>query len=321
MSSLFLTSLANRVGDKKLENKTAVKSGRSRLTYGQLWKYVERLSWRLQERTIPNKLVGLFTGDEPEVYAGLLGIVTSGNGYVPLGCRYPVERIVSIIELAELRFLVAANETPLLADLRERVPELTIINLAELIDSSPVKLEITPGDDPERLVYLLFTSGSTGKPKGVPIVLRNLDAFLSAILDERYGLGPDDQIMQMFELTFDFSVFPVFACFTVGATLHIVPSEGQKPLKVFEVLEEDKITVAPMVPSVINYLERFYHEISLPELRICVFCGEALYDNVLVGWANVCKNALQYNFYGPTEATVLLYGVSLERFSFFERLC
>jgi acyl-coenzyme A synthetase/AMP-(fatty) acid ligase len=75
-------------------------------------------------------------------------------------------------------------------------------------------------------------------------------------------------------------------------------------LEVADTLETREITVALMVPSVINFLRPYFGEISLPRVRYSLFCGEALYHETLAGWAQCVPHAKIENLYGPTEATI-----------------
>src|SRR5262249_34127828 len=75
-------------------------------------------------------------------------------------------------------------------------------------------------------------------------------------------------------------------------------------LEVVNALEAHEISVALMVPSVINYLKPYFAEISCPKLRYSLFCGEALYHETLSRWAACVPSAKIENLYGPTEATI-----------------
>src|SRR5205814_4515734 len=136
------------------------------------------------------------------------------------------------------------------------------------------------------LCYLLFTSGTTGKPKGVPIYQRNLSAFLDMMLESGgYDFNKNDRFLQMFELTFDLSVFSFLVPLSVGAGFYPIPRKRMAYLEVADTLETREITVALMVPSVINYLKHYFGEISLPKMRYSLFYGEALYHETLCDWA------------------------------------
>ena len=58
-----------------------------------------------------------------------------------------------------------------------------------------------------QIAYIIFTSGSTGIPKGVSISHFNLNAFVENFNSTGFSIGYTDRCLQMFELSFDVSVF------------------------------------------------------------------------------------------------------------------
>jgi non-ribosomal peptide synthetase component F len=137
----------------------------------------------------------------------------------------------------------------------------------------------------------------------VPITHGNLSAFLDA-LQAVCPLGESDRVLQMFDLTFDFSIASYVAPLCRGACVYPVPPGGFRFNAIADLLEREGLSVAPMVPSVLPYLRPFFDEIRLPRLRQSYFCGEALHRDVLREWEACVPNAEITNFYGPTEATV-----------------
>jgi acyl-coenzyme A synthetase/AMP-(fatty) acid ligase len=59
-----------------------------------------------------------------------------------------------------------------------------------------------------------------------------------------------------------------------------------------------------MVPSILAYLRPYFEDIRLEKLRHSVFCGEALYEDIIREWSRCIPNARIQNVYGPTEATI-----------------
>lgn len=242
-----------------------------------------------------DNIIGVVTNDDLETYASIFALWLTGKGYVPINPDNPMDRNENIIEQAGILTMIDSSAVPYISD-------LNLIESAKLPETVVHLTPKTVSDD--ALVYLLFTSGTTGQPKGVPITRANLSAFVSAFESLGIVVDQNDRCLQMFELTFDLSVFSYLVPILKGACVFTIPKDKIKYSYIYELMEDQKLTVSLMVPSMLHYLRSYFNEIHLPQMKYSLFCGEALPLDITAEWANCLPNAQIYNVYGPTEDTI-----------------
>lgn len=273
----------------------AIQQNEKSLTYQQVWEQAYLIAQVLKKET--SLWVAVKVNKCVEVLPALLGCWMAGKGYVPIHPTYPTERV---------QFILSDCQTQTIIDPAHQ----TITFQNQLIHWKNLQSEETQNTisiDLQNPAYLLFTSGSTGKPKGVPIHHSQLATFIDAMcLHQPIHFSSHDRFLQMFEFTFDLSVFSTFFPLCFGASTHLLPNDGIAAFNIIQVLEEQSITIALMVPSVLNYLKPYFEEIHLPHLRYNLFCGEPLKWNILKEWKECIPNAYIENVYGPTEATIFV---------------
>jgi len=279
----------------RFPERTAIFSGNTSITYKQLFLRAKVIASHID---IDSDNIGVYTSTDIDTYAAIIGILFAKKKYITFNSKNTSERNREIIEQASIQLVFCASEIP---DLGKKVViknTTTLLHLNEAWGFSSV-------EKANSIHYILFTSGSTGKPKGVPIHESNISIFLHRMLHkEGYDFNENDSFLQPFELSFDLSIFSYMVPLCVGASFHIVGNDKVFYLGIIEILENENITVALMVPSVINYLEPYFSEIELPYLRLSLFCGEALYASKTKGWEKCLPNGRIENVYGPTEATI-----------------
>ena len=89
-----------------------------------------------------------------------------------------------------------------------------------------------------------------------------------------------------------------------GACVYTVPRGVVKFSYVYDLLENQKLTVAQLVPSLLNYLQKYFDEIYLPHVKYSFLTAEALPEKLAEDWSKCVPNSKIFNFYGPTENTV-----------------
>jgi amino acid adenylation domain-containing protein len=309
---------------QRYEQRPALALAGESLTYRELYQRAVSIAATL-ERQDPEsdpRLTAVFGHRSFEAFAGILGSLLRGHGYVPLNPGFPAERSTKMLQRSGCRALVVDEpaskklvevvsgvERPLVillpgqddvAELAAACPQHTVLGSSSLESGAGFEPVAAAPDD---IAYLLFTSGSTGEPKGVMVAHRNVTAFLDYMV-ERYQVSEHDRFSQTFDLTFDLSVFDMFCAWERGACV-CCPTQSQKMFP-GKYVREAEISIWFSVPSTAVLMDRLkmLKPGAFPNLRYSLFCGEALQVNTVERWQAAAPNSVIENLYGPTELTI-----------------
>ncbi|WP_426172795.1 amino acid adenylation domain-containing protein [Pseudomonas sp. DWRC1-1] len=272
------------------------------LNYAQLNSRANRLAHRLIEAGVgPDVLVGLAVERSIDMVVGLLAVLKAGGAYVPLDPEYPRERLAYMLEDSGVKLLLTQ------AHLREQLPipqglETLVLGESDYSGYS----DANPGIalDGENLAYVIYTSGSTGQPKGAG---NRHSALLNRLhwMQEAYGLGASNTVLQKTPFSFDVSVWEFFWPLMTGARLVVAaPGDHRDPAKLINLINQQQVTTLHFVPSMLQAFLQDPLVSTCQSLQRIVCSGEALpVDAQQQVFAKLPHTGL-FNLYGPTEAAI-----------------
>nr|WP_063835460.1 non-ribosomal peptide synthetase [Streptomyces sp. NRRL S-118] len=296
----------------------AVDSGEATLTYGELDAASAALAARLRAEGVrPGDLVGLLTEPGADVVVGVVGILRSGAGWVPLDAAYPAARLQDQVSRTGARVVVCHAAT---LDAAAALGGVVTVRADAPAGDPLAPAPPAPPHDPDAVAYVIFTSGSTGRPKGVPITHRSMAGYLDWALSA-FGYGPGDRLVQTASICFDASVRQVLAPLLAGATVVTLPRDlVRDPEALLDHVVRERVTVWSSVPTLWERLlsaaeARARQEGTAPDLSALRWVhvgGEALaaahvrrwFDLLGTGRAGDRPRHRISNLYGPTEATI-----------------
>lgn len=230
-----------------------------------------------------------------------LGIVYSGNFYVPLDTGMPIDRVRMILEDLSPVMILASGEQTIAG--RQVIPYTEIENALEADEVALQEIRRTSIDtDP---LYGIFTSGSTGRPKGVLISHRSVIDLVEQFTDS-FPFPKEAVFGNQAPFDFDVSVKDIYNAMKLGATLVVVPKQYfSMPLHLIQYLNEQKINVLIWAVSALRIVENFKtFKKAVPEyIKLIMFSGEIMPVQVLNYWREVLPDTTFVNLYGPTEIT------------------
>ena len=295
---------------QRLPEKVALADDKLSLTFAQWKQQAESIGTTIAQAThgIIRRAVLVFVDRRVEGLVGAMGVVESGNFYVPIDCKMPFERVRLIAEVCKPIAAVATTEADLKTlDQIEFAGSRFLYNEAKDLPLdkqilSDIREQIIDLDP----VYSIFTSGSTGVPKGVVISHRGM-IDLADWLVETFGFTDQDALGNQTPFYFDGSVKDICICMKSGATLNVIGKKYftfTKQLMPF--LNDRHITAILWATSAIVLVGNSdILSVALPEhLRLVTFAGEAMPAKQLRTWQEKLPNVRFVNLYGPTEITV-----------------
>jgi D-alanine--poly(phosphoribitol) ligase subunit 1 len=296
-------------------DRVAISSGGSDLTYREIEEYSNSLSVFISEKMKGNDSPVIVYGHmEPLMLVCFLASVKSGRAYIPIDASIPEERVKKIIDDSGAKLFLSPGSIPASLKSYDHLLMLEHNEIEDAIASykgkQPSSELFVKGD---QNFYIIYTSGSTGNPKGVQITYNNLASFVEWMVSD-FVLKENQRFLNQAPFSFDLSVMDLYPCLYLGGTLWTISKDLiSNPKWLFQSLKESNINVWTSTPSFVEMclMDQQFSEKMMPHMETFLFCGEMLPNETARKLKARFPNAVIYNTYGPTEATVAVTSIEI----------
>ncbi|MEU6562842.1 non-ribosomal peptide synthase/polyketide synthase [Nocardia nova] len=289
-------------GMRPRRDRIAVRDAGRAVSYGELGDDSARLARLLIDRGIgPESVVAVALPRSYDLIVAVSAIAAAGGAYLPIDPAHPAERIghmladsaavLGITNSAHAGALPGETEWLVLGD--PATARQCAARPAGPITDADRRHPVRAGHP----AYLIYTSGSTGKPKGVCVTHAGLAALIADVAGAM-RLTADHRFLGLTSPSFDPSLLEYLCALHTGATLVIAPPDlvGGPDLAAY--LRAERVTHVATTPGVLATMEPD----GLEQVTALGIGGDVAAPELVAKWS---PGRDLFNFYGPTETTIL----------------
>lgn len=295
-------------------------------TYAELYDASTRLAKALIERGVQRSdRVAIYMDNTWPCIVSIYATLLSGGVFFTINPQTKADKLEFVLNNSESKILItdshlakvyiqALGKTPLVKNMISSGKKLDDVELKDVViesfdeilsNNKPIDspVEVIPND----LAALIYTSGSTGFPKGVMQTHQSM-VFAAWSLIEYQRLSENDRILLVLPIAFDYGLYQLLMTIKLGATL-VVERSFTFPVKVYQRMEEQSVTVFPAVPTIFAMMISAHKKKKLcfPSITRITNTAAALPADFIPYLHEIFPNALIYKMYGLTECKRVCY--------------
>ena len=295
-----------------------------RLTYKEIEDRSNQIANGLADLGIqPGERVAIWLPNSVETVLAIFASLKVGAVFTVINSSTKIEKLTYVLNncTASGLFAQSRNQSQV-THLLEAVPSLKFAALcgkrqaqAEPKDDRAKKLAFFQEYDPTPparaaididLACLIYTSGSTGDPKGVMSTHANM-VFAASSIIQYLENTPDDIVINVLPLSFDYGLYQLLMVFKFGGTL-VLESSFAFPAAILKRITEERVTGLPGVPTVFALLLQMdLSKFDLSSLRYLTNTAAALPVEHIQRLRDAFPWTRMYSMYGLTECKRTLY--------------
>jgi amino acid adenylation domain-containing protein len=297
-------------------NKTALITTGKRLTYADLDDLSDRLASALAVHGIARgDRVIVFMENLWEAAVAIFAVLKAGAVFSPVNPSTKTNKLTYLLNNCRARaVLTQAKLAGVTAGAIKDVSSVQFVAVAgkdrdappgthdfETCLSESSSVPVPHGGIDIDLAMLVYTSGSTGRPKGVMMTHRNIEAAASSIITYVRN-SPDDIILNVLPIAFDYGLYQLIMAIKVGATL-VLEKSFVFPHAIFEVVRKEQVTGFPVVPTMVALILQMkdLEPSAFRSLRYITNTAAALPPAHITRLRTLFPSVRLYSMYGLTE--------------------
>jgi amino acid adenylation domain-containing protein len=291
-------------------NKTAIIEGNKILSFEELQKRsIAFAADIVKQSDIINSPIAVYLPKTINAIIADIAITYSGNTYMNLDVKAPIERINNILK--QVQPVILITDKNLIEAIRPIIPpsihtyfvdkeypsdesqeEILLERLSTLIDTDPY--------------CIINTSGSTGTPKSVVLNHKSFIDFTEWSIDT-LKINDNEIIGSLSPVIFDIYSYELCMLMAKSGTMVLLPEHlSAFPIKILEILQKENVSYIFWVPTIMVNIANIdlLSKIALPSLKTVWFAGEVLPTKQYNYWHKYLPDTKFVNLYGPIEITL-----------------